>query len=157
MTDQRFGIKAGEFFLTDRKSNDRNVFGGNAGVGKFLIERHIGVTVNGGDHCGFFAGGAKLFDFRYPRLPIRVAKRRVINGDIFFFHTFANQVGFQNFIGGTGVDIICAFQYPAFYAFRRHQIIYGRYRLLVRRRACVEHIFGRLFSLVLHRIKQQAI
>ena len=57
MADQRLGIDAGQLFLADREGDHRNVGGGNTLVAQFLIERHVGVAVDGGNHGGLLTGG----------------------------------------------------------------------------------------------------
>src|SRR3984885_4269500 len=56
--EQRFGVDAGEFFFTDRERNYRNVLGLDTLVAEFLVERNVGVAVDGRDHRGLLAGRA---------------------------------------------------------------------------------------------------
>jgi len=62
VTDQRFGIDAGEFFFADRECDNRNVGRLDALVAELLVERNVGVAVDGGDHGGLLAGRAELLD-----------------------------------------------------------------------------------------------
>ena len=59
MADQRRGVDAGEFFLTDREGDDRDVLGLDALVAELLVERHVGVAVDGRDHGGLLAGASR--------------------------------------------------------------------------------------------------
>jgi hypothetical protein len=54
--------RAGEFFLADREGDDRDVLGLDALVAEFLVERHVGVAVDGRDDGGLLAGRAELLD-----------------------------------------------------------------------------------------------
>ena len=53
-------------------------------VAQFLVERHVGVTVDGRDHSRFLAGRSELFDVGHDRLPVGMAERRVVDHDVFF-------------------------------------------------------------------------
>ena len=47
MADQRGGVETGQFLFADGERDDGNVFGLDALVGQFLVERHVGVAVDG--------------------------------------------------------------------------------------------------------------
>ena len=49
MADQRRRVDAGEFLFADREGDDRDVLGRDALVGELLVERHVGVAVDGRD------------------------------------------------------------------------------------------------------------
>ena len=49
MADQRLGVDAGELFFTHREGHDRNVFGRDLLVAELLVERHVGIAVDGRD------------------------------------------------------------------------------------------------------------
>ena len=76
MADQRLGVDAGEFFFADRERDDRNVGRLDALVAEFLVERHVGVAVDGRDHGGLLAGRAELLDVGDTiGLPVGVTER----------------------------------------------------------------------------------
>ena len=62
VAEQRLGVEAGELFFTDRERHHRKVRRLDALVAEFLIERHVGVAVDGRDHGGLLAGRAELLD-----------------------------------------------------------------------------------------------
>ncbi len=70
MADQRLGVDAGEFFFADRERHHRDVLGLHAAIAEFLVERNVGVAVDGGDHGGLLAGGAELHDVGDAGLPV---------------------------------------------------------------------------------------
>ena len=82
MADQRLGIDAGELFLADRERHDRDVLGADAQVAELLVERHVGVAVDGRHHRGLAALRAERLDGGDARLPIGVAERRVVDRDV---------------------------------------------------------------------------
>ena len=155
MTDQRLGIHAAQFFFTHRESYDWNVFGLQASVAEFFVERHIGVTVDGG-YNGCFATGRELLDVSHDGLVVRVTERCVLLVDIRLFHTLALQISAQDFVGRTWVHIVGTEQYPTLgsAAVFAHQIVNRWNRLLVRCCTCVEHVFAELFTFVLHGVEQ---
>src|SRR5690606_2922705 len=106
VADQRAGVDTGQLFFTHREGDDRNVFGGDLLVTQFLVERHVGIAVDGGDHSGFLAGGTKLLDVRNDALPVGMAERGVVDHDVPGIHTLALQVGLKDLVGGTRVNIV---------------------------------------------------
>ena len=83
MPDQRLGVEAGEFLLADRERDDRNVGGFDALIAELLVERHIGVAIDGRDHRRLLAGRAEFLDRRDFGLPVGEAERRVVLQDVF--------------------------------------------------------------------------
>ncbi len=67
MAEQRLGVETGEFFFADRERHDRDVGRLDALVAELLVERHVGVAVDGGDHRGLLAGRAELLDVGHDR------------------------------------------------------------------------------------------
>ena len=59
MAHQRFGIHAAQLFFAHRERYHRHVFGFEALVAQFLVERHVGVAVDGRDHRGLFTFGRR--------------------------------------------------------------------------------------------------
>ena len=78
MADQRLGIEALEFFLADREGDHRDIRGLHALIAELLVERHVGIAVDGRDHRGLLAGRAERLDRRYLGLPVGEAERRVV-------------------------------------------------------------------------------
>ena len=155
MPHQRLGVDAGKLLFAHRKRNHRNLVGRDALVGQFFIERHVGIAIDGRHH-GSVARGAEFFHIGHNRLPIRLAKRRVIHHDVFGGNAFRFQIGFENFIGGARIHIIGAQERKAFHALIE-QVIHRRNRLLVGRGAGVENIGGRFLAFPLHGVKQNAV
>ena len=158
VTDQRLGVHTAQLFFTHRESHHRHVFGLQARVAQFFVERHVGVAVDGGHHCGL-ATGREFLHIGHDGLVIAVTERGVLLVDVAVFHALAFQVGAQDFVGGAGVHIVGAQQNPTLGATAvfAHQIVHRRNRLLVGRSAGVEHVFGQLFTFVLHGVEQQAV
>ena len=158
MADQGLGVHAAQFFLTHREGDHRHVLGLQAGVAQFLVEGHVGVTVDGGHHSGL-ATGAELFDVGHDGLVVGVAKRGVLLVDVLVGHALALEVGTQDLVGGAGVHIVGAQQHPPLgtATVLAHQVVDRGNGLLVGRGAGVEHVFGQLFTFVLHGVEQQAI
>lgn len=67
-----------KFFFAHREGHDGNVGGGDALVGEFLVERHVGVAVEGRNHGGL-CPRVKLFDFSNNGLPVGMAKGGVVD------------------------------------------------------------------------------
>src|SRR3984893_10776369 len=82
MAEQRLGVDAGEFFLTHRERNHRNVGRLDALVAEFLVERNVGVAVDGRDHRGLLAGRAELLDVGDDGLPVGMTERGVVDHDV---------------------------------------------------------------------------
>ena len=139
MADQRLGIETGEFFLTHGERHDRNVRRFDALVAELLVERHVGVAVDGGHHRRLLAGRTELLDFRHFGLPVGEAERRVVDHDVLVLHPFLLEVGFEDLVGGARIDesVPSSTQRltvpPSF-----DQIVDGRDRLLVRRGAGID-------------------
>ena len=140
MAHQWLGVETGKFFLTHGKGNNRNIFGGNTLVTQFLVERNIGIAINGGDYCCLFTCVAEFFDVGNNGLPIRMAKRRVVDHDVFFLNAFCNEIGFKDFIGGARIHIIGTGQHPTFNTNIIHQIINSGNGLLIRCCTSVKYI-----------------
>ena len=158
VTDQRLGVHTAQLFFTHRESHHRHVFGLQARVAQFFVERYVGVAVDGGNHSRLTAC-REFLHIGHDGLVIGVTKRGVFFVDVFVSHAFAFQVSTQDFVGGAGVHVVGAQQDPTLgaAAFFAHQVIHSRNRLLVGRSAGVEHVFGELFTFVLHGIEQQAV
>ena len=62
VADERLRVDARELFFTHRERHHRNVFGRDLLVAELLVERHVGVAVDGRDHRGLLAGRAELLD-----------------------------------------------------------------------------------------------
>jgi len=85
-----------------------------------------------------------------------VTEGRVVDHDVSFGDAFGFQVGFEDFVGGAGIHIVSTRQNPALDTLI-HQVINSGNSLLVGCSTGVEHVFGRLFTLVLNRVKEQAV
>ena len=157
VADQRSGVETGEFFFAHGEGDNRNVFGLDAGIAEFLVERHVGIAVDRGDNSGLLACGTEGLDVGNDRLPVGMSERRVVDHDVFFSNTLGLQIGFQDLVGRARIDIVGAGQDPALDAFLVHQVIDGRDGLLVRRGAGVEDVALAFFTFVLDRIEQQRI
>ncbi len=90
-------------------------------------------------------------------LPVGVAERRVVDHDVFLGDALRLQVGFEDLVGGARIDVVGAGQHPALHLFVLHQVVDRGDRLLVRRRAGVEHVALALFALVLHGVEQDRV
>ena len=158
VSNQRLGVHATQLLFTHRESHHRNVFGFQARIAELFVERHIGVAVDSGHHGGLATRG-KFLHVCHDGLVVGMTKRSVFFVDVLVRHAFAFQVGAQDFVGGAGVDIVGTQQYPALGTATvfAHQVVDCGNGLLVRRRTGVKHVFGKLFTLVLHRVEQQAI
>ena len=158
VADQRLGVDAAQFFLTHREGHHRHVGGFQALVGQFLVEGHVGVAVDGGDHRGLAAGG-ELLDVGDDGLIVAVAEGGVDLFDILLVDALADQEGAQDLVGGARVDVVGAEQEEALggAAVFAHQVLDRRDGLLVWRGAGVEDVGRQLFAFVLHRVEQQAV
>ncbi len=158
VTDQRFGVDAAQLLFADREGDHRHVGGFQALVGQFLVERHVGVAVDGRHHRCLAASG-ELLDVGDDSLVIAVAEGGVDLFDVRFRHALADQEGAQNLVGGARIDVIGAQQEEALgaAAILAHQVFHRRDGLLVRRGAGVEDVRRELFAFVLHGIEQQAV
>jgi len=87
VSNKRLCVEAGQFFFTDRERNDRNVFCRNLLVTKLLVERNVGVTVDGRNNSCLLACGTELLDRGNPGLPVGETERRVVDRDIFLSYT----------------------------------------------------------------------
>jgi len=56
MAEQRLGVDAGKFFLADREGDDRDIGGLDALVAELLVERNVGVAIDGRDYRCLRAG-----------------------------------------------------------------------------------------------------
>ena len=157
VADERRCVEAGELFLADRKRDDRNVFGRDARVAELLVERHVGVAVDGGDDGGLLAGRAERLDVGDDRLPVGMTERRVVDHDVFRRDALRSEVRFEDLVGRARIDVVGAGEHPAFHAFLVHQIVDRGNGLLVRRGAGVEDVLGALLALVLDGIEEQRI
>src|SRR5690606_28450373 len=100
---------------------------------------------------------AKGLDLGDDVLPIGVTEGGVVDHNVGFGNPLVLQVGFENLVGGAGVDIVGARQYPALHTHLVHQVIHRGNGLLVGGGAGIEDILGGLFTLVLHRVEHQAV
>ena len=71
-----------------------------------------------------------------------MAKRGVVHKDVFFGNALGHQIGFQNVIGGTRVDIVGPEQGEFLDPQLFEEVINRRDRLLVGRGTRVEHVLG---------------
>ena len=154
VADQRAGVDTGQFLLADGERHHRDVGGVDALVAQFLVERYVGVTIDGGHHRGFLALAAEFLDAGNDGLPVGVTERGVVDHDVLVSHAFAFQVGFEDLVGGARINVIGARQHEAFGAQLVDQIVHRRNGLLIRCRAGVEHVLGGLLAFVLNRIEQ---
>ncbi len=157
MADQRLGVDAGEFFLTHRERDDRNVGRLHALVAELLVERHVGVAVDGRDDGGLLAGRAELLDVGDDRLPVGMTERRVVDHDVFRLDALGLQVGLEDLVRRARIDVVRAGEYPALDLLVLHQVVDGRDRLLVRGGAGVEDVLRGLFAFILNRIEQDGV
>src|SRR2546423_8746262 len=84
----------------------------------------------------------------------RVDRRDILGG-----HAFVGEIGAQNPVGGSRIDIIGSKQNPAanLATFLADQIANGRNRLLIWRGAGVEDIARAFFAFVLNGIEKQTV
>ena len=157
MADERLGVEARQLLLADREGDDRNVFGRNLLVAELLVERHVGVAVDGRDDRGLLAGRAEPLDRGDAGLPVGVAERRVVDRDVRGLHALGQQVGLEDLVGRARIDVVGAFEHPPLHADVLHQVVHRGNRLLVRRRAGVDDVLRRLLAFVLHGIEEQAV
>ena len=153
---QGLGVDARKLFLAHGEGHHRDVLGGDALVTQFLVEGHVGIAVDGGDHGGLLAGGAELLDIGDDGLPVGMTEGGVVDQDVFLRHPFALEVGLQDLVGGAGIDIVGPGQYPALHPLI-HEVVHRRDGLLVGRGAGVEDVLGRFLTLVLHGVEEQAV
>ncbi len=128
-------------------------------VAEFLVERHVGVAVDGRDHRGLLAGRAEGLDLRHFGLPVGEAERRVVDHDVLGRHALELQVGLEDLVGRARIDVVGAFEHPALHraAVGAHEVVDGGDRLLVGRGAGVEHVALGFLALVLHGIEQDRV
>ena len=74
------------------KANDRNVLRRDALVAEFLVERHVGVAVDGRYHGRLLAAEANFLMSDDDRLPVGMAERRVVDHDVFVRHALGLEV-----------------------------------------------------------------
>ena len=84
---------------------------------------------------------------------------RIVDHDVFVFDTFCLQVGFKDLVGGARINVVRAGENPTLHGptILTHEIIDGGDSLLVRCSTRVKHIPFRLFTFVLHGIKQDRV
>ena len=159
MADQRLGIHAAEFLFAHRERHHRHVGRLQAGVAQFLVERHVGVAVDGGDHRCLLAFGGELLDLGDDGLIVAMTEGGVVLHDVRVGHALRLEEGAQDLVGGARIHVVGAQQHEALglAAVLAHQVFHGRNRLLVGRRAGVEDVLLEFFTLVLHRVEQQAV
>ena len=156
VTDQRFGVDTGELFFTHREGNHWNILGRYALITQLLIERHVRITVDGGDDGGLFTRRAELLHIRDNGLPIGMAEWGVVDHDVGSRDALGLQIGFEDLVGGTRVDIVSPEQSPTLDTIG-HQIIHSRDGLLIWCGTGVEHILRRFFTFILQRIEEDAV
>src|SRR5271166_6481474 len=159
VADQVLRVDTGQFFLADRKRNNRDVFRLDAGIGQLFIERDVGIAIDGRDHRGLLAGRRKALDRSDLGLPVGVTKRRVVDLDVVGRHPLRLEESLEDLVGGTRIDVIGAFEDPALdrSALLAHQILDRGDRLLVRRSAGVEHVVRTLLALVSDRVIEESV
>ena len=156
---QGLDVQGLQFHLGKAERNDRAGVGGDALVGQFLEEGHVAVAVDGVDH-GAIAAGAEAFDLADDGLVVLVVERRVLLGDAVFRYALGlGEIEPQNLVRGTRVDVVRTDQVEALLAaaFRAHQVIHRRGRLLVDRRAGVDDVLRTLFAFVLDGVEEEAV
>jgi len=158
VAEQRLGVDAAQFLFPDRERHHWHVGRFQPGVAQFLVERHIGIAVDGGDHRGL-AGCGKLLDVGHDRLVIAVAKRRVYLRDVRLRHALGLEERSQDLVGGARINVIGTEQEPAFggAALFAHQVLDCGNGLLIGCCAGIEHVLRKLFAFVLHWVEQQAV
>ncbi|MNI24233.1 hypothetical protein D3C73_778460 [compost metagenome] len=157
VADKRCRVETGKLFFTDGEGDDRDVFSLDALVAEFLVERHVGVAVDGRDDGGLLAGRAKFLDVGDDRLPVGMTERRVVDHDVLFLDALGHQVGLQDLVGRLRIDIVGAGENPALHAFGRSEVIDGRDCLLVRSSTGVEDVARGFFTLVLDRVEEDRV
>ena len=80
---------------------------------ELLVERHVGVAVDGGDHGGLLAGRAELLDVGDDGLPVGMAERRVVDHDVLGFDALRLQISFEDLVGRARIDVVGAGEHPA--------------------------------------------
>ena len=86
-----------------------------------------------------------------------MTKRRVVDHDLFFSHTFGLQIGLKDFVGCTRVDVVSSHQNPALHLFVFKQIIDCWDGLLVGGCAGVKDVPLAFLTLILYRIEKDAV
>ena len=155
---QRLGIDTAQLLFTHRERHHRHIGGGQAGVAQLAVERHVGVTIDGGHHRGL-ATRREGLDVGDDGLVIGMAEGRVFLHDVRIRHPLAVEEGPQDLVGGARIDVVRSEQHEALSAaaFVAHQVLDRRNGLLVGGRAGVEHVLFQFFTFVLHRIEQQTV
>ena len=158
MADQRLGVDAAQLLFTDGERDHRDVGGLEPLVAELLVEGHVGVAVDGGDHRRVSAG-AEGFDLRDDGLVVAVAERRVRLDDVALRDLLRLEEGPEDLVRGARVDVVGAEQEEArrAAAFLGHQVFHRGDRLLVRRRARIEDVLRQLLALVLDRIEEEPV
>ena len=156
MAHQRLGVDAAQLLFTHREGHHRDVGRLQALVAQLLVERHVGVAVDGRHHRGLAAGG-ELLDVGHDGLVVAVAERRVDLLDVLLGHALGLQERAQDLVGRARIDVVGAEQEPALgtAAVLAHQVLDRGDGLLVGRRAGVEHVLRQLLAFVLHRIESR--
>ncbi|EGE57975.1 hypothetical protein RHECNPAF_3500024 [Rhizobium etli CNPAF512] len=157
MADQRLGVEAGQLFFADREGDDRDVGCLDALIAEFLVKRHVGIAVDGGDDGGLLAGRAEFLDLGDFRLPVGEAEGRVVDENVFLRNALGFEIGRKDLVGRTGIDVVGAFEHEALHALGLHQVIDGRDRLLVRRRTCIEDVARGFLAFILHGVEKQRV
>ncbi len=158
MADQRRGVHAAQLVLGHAEGHDGRVLGAQALVRELLVEGHVGVAVDGGEHGGVAAGGEAL-DLADDGLVVLVIEGRVLLRDGVRGNALGEQERAQDLVGGAREDVVGAEQVELLVAaaLLRHQVLRRRNQLLVRRGPGVEDVLRALLALVLHGIEEQAV
>ena len=82
MADQRLGVDAAQLLLADRERDHRHVRRLQALVAELLVERHVGVAVDGRDHRRLACPAANFLIVGDDGLVVAVAERRVLLHDV---------------------------------------------------------------------------
>src|SRR6267142_6549525 len=98
VTDERIGVDAAQLFFTDRDRHHRHIGGLQALIAELLVERHVGVAVDGRDHRGLAACG-ELLDVGDAGLVVAVAERRVDLLDVLVGDALGLEEGAQDLVG----------------------------------------------------------
>ena len=159
VADQIPRVDPGQFFLADGKCNDWDVFRLDPSVGQLFIERNVGITVDGRDHCRLLACRGKALDRCDLGLPVGIPKRGVIDLDVVGRHPLRLEKSLEDLVGGTGIDVIGAFEDPTLdrSPLLAHQILDRGDCLLVWCGTGVEDVVRTLLALVLDRVVEEPV
>ncbi len=153
---ERWHVHCTKFIFRYGESHDGAVVRSEALVGEFLIERNIGVTIDGGENTSV-TGSGKLFDLGNDGLVVLVVERSVFLDDVFVGYTFALQESLENFIGRTWENIVRTQKVELFRFQFVHHVLGSWNQLLIRGSGRVEDVQGLLFTFVLHWVEEEGV